>query len=292
MNELKLQAITLDSREVAQMIGKRHDHLIRDIQKYIEYLTAPNFGLNEFFLKSTYKDSIGRTLPCYEITKKGCELIAHKMTGQKGVQFTAEYINRFHEMEKGLSGQYTQQQIDEPYTYTDKYWQGKQVLTLRDIEHFTGIPHTTISYQLRHSSTFREGVDYFFLQNDMLYQYKVDNRHCNKFANSLYLVTKSGCMKLAKIFSSMKDKIPPLEQSDKIIGVELKSLKIVDYVLKDASRSADAVKEYIELLNKPLTREYVQRGKETIREHFNVLTECLNVLLAIEIEPDYQVVLY
>ena len=26
---------TLDSREVAEMVGKRHDHLIRDIKKYI-----------------------------------------------------------------------------------------------------------------------------------------------------------------------------------------------------------------------------------------------------------------
>lgn len=33
--------------------------------------------------------------------KKGCEFIAHKMTGQKGTEFTARYINRFHEMEDG-----------------------------------------------------------------------------------------------------------------------------------------------------------------------------------------------
>ena len=35
------------------------------------------------------------------VTKKGCEFIAHKMTGQKGTEFTARYINRFHEMEEG-----------------------------------------------------------------------------------------------------------------------------------------------------------------------------------------------
>ena len=35
---------TLDSREVAEMVGKRHDHLIRDIKKYIGEMSAPNFG--------------------------------------------------------------------------------------------------------------------------------------------------------------------------------------------------------------------------------------------------------
>lgn len=38
-------------------------------------------------------------MPCYLVTKKGCEFIAHKLTGVKGTEFTAKYINRFHEME-------------------------------------------------------------------------------------------------------------------------------------------------------------------------------------------------
>lgn len=38
-------------------------------------------------------------LPCYLITKEGCEFIAHKLTGVKGTEFTAKYIKRFHQME-------------------------------------------------------------------------------------------------------------------------------------------------------------------------------------------------
>lgn len=97
-----LQILTLDSREVAQMLPKRHDHLVRDIAKYSEYLIDPKIGVNEFWQEATYKDAIGRTLKCYLITKKGCEFIAHKMTGRKGALFTATYINRFHEMEELL----------------------------------------------------------------------------------------------------------------------------------------------------------------------------------------------
>lgn len=41
-------------------------------------------------------------MPCYLCTRKGCEMIANKLTGQKGVAFTALYINAFHKMEKHI----------------------------------------------------------------------------------------------------------------------------------------------------------------------------------------------
>lgn len=95
----------LDSREVAGMIKKDHGKLLKDIRRYIEYLTEAKIGFSDFFKKSEYMDSTGRVLPCYLITKKGCEFIANKLTGAKGTEFTARYINRFHEMEDFLSGQ-------------------------------------------------------------------------------------------------------------------------------------------------------------------------------------------
>ena len=101
---------TITSLEVAEMVRKRHDHLIRDIKKYIGELNAPNVGevgnFNEgkiphadFFKESSYVDEKGETRPCFNVTKKGCEFIAHKLTGVKGTKFTAGYINRFHDME-------------------------------------------------------------------------------------------------------------------------------------------------------------------------------------------------
>ena len=69
MNGIAGTVIT--SLEVAQMVDKKHCDLLRDIRKYC-------------------------------VTKKGCEFIAHKLTGQKGTEFTARYINRFHEMEQEL----------------------------------------------------------------------------------------------------------------------------------------------------------------------------------------------
>lgn len=93
----------ISSIEVAEMVDKRHTDLMRDIRRYTEQLNESNIALVEFFHESAYKDGKGETRPCYNVTKKGCEFIAHKLTGIKGTEFTAKYINRFHEMKSDLN---------------------------------------------------------------------------------------------------------------------------------------------------------------------------------------------
>ena len=93
----------IDSREVAEMVGKDHRNLMRDVRGYVEELGQLKIEPSDFFKESTYKNSQNKTMPCYQVTKKGCEFIAHKLTGIKGTEFTARYINRFHEMEEMLN---------------------------------------------------------------------------------------------------------------------------------------------------------------------------------------------
>lgn len=104
MNEFKITNIngveTVDSRQVAEAVGKEHKDLLKNIRKYSEYLTESKISLSDFFVESSYIDSTGRNLPCYNVTRKGCEMIANKITGQKGVVFTAMYVNAFHDMEE------------------------------------------------------------------------------------------------------------------------------------------------------------------------------------------------
>ena len=95
---------TISSIEVAEMVGKAHDKLLRDIRTYIEQLSLSKIGESDFFTESTYKNERGKEYPCYNVTKKGCEFIAHKLTGVKGTEFTAKYINRFHDMEDTIRG--------------------------------------------------------------------------------------------------------------------------------------------------------------------------------------------
>lgn len=95
----------VDSREVAVAVGKVHHKLMRDIRTYCEYLGESKIGLSDFFIESTYTSEQNKELPCYLITKKGCDMIANKMTGQKGVVFTAMYVNAFHDMHEHIQMQ-------------------------------------------------------------------------------------------------------------------------------------------------------------------------------------------
>ena len=92
----------IDSREVAEMVGKQHNELLKDIRRYAEQLGEGKIPQSDFFTESTYVNSQNKRMPCYQVTKKGCEFIAHKLTGVKGTEFTAKYINRFHEMEDAI----------------------------------------------------------------------------------------------------------------------------------------------------------------------------------------------
>ncbi len=98
-------AQTITSLEVAEMVEKEHKDLLRDIRRYCEQLNESKIALVEFFKESSYTDSKGEERPCYDVTKKGCEFIAHKLTGVKGTVFTAKYINRFHGMEDYIKEQ-------------------------------------------------------------------------------------------------------------------------------------------------------------------------------------------
>lgn len=113
MNALELinnEKPVLDSREVASMVGKDHPHLLRDIQGYIKVLEKnPDLdcglvaNVEDYFIKKDYQaEEGGRKYTRYDVTKKGCDMIAHKLTGEKGVLFTAAYINKFYDMEEEL----------------------------------------------------------------------------------------------------------------------------------------------------------------------------------------------
>lgn len=94
--------VYLDSRLVAELAGKGHNDLLKDLRQYNTYLQRGKIPTTDFWVEDTYKGRNGKTLPCYQISKKGCEFIQHKMTGQKGAIFTAKYINAFHDMGERL----------------------------------------------------------------------------------------------------------------------------------------------------------------------------------------------
>lgn len=91
----------VDSRFVARFFEKNHRDVLRSIHSNLE----PDSGFSADFTErnfalSSYKDSSGRSLPCYALTRDGFTALAMGFTGKKAAQFKEMYIRRFNEMEK------------------------------------------------------------------------------------------------------------------------------------------------------------------------------------------------
>ena len=113
MNELRVfnfnDAEVVDSRDVAEWTDRNHKDLLRDIRGYIEVMEKSDeisqrkIAPSDFFIESTFERR-GKHYPCYLLTKKGCDMVANKMTGEKGVLFTAAYVSAFEKMREHIQG--------------------------------------------------------------------------------------------------------------------------------------------------------------------------------------------
>lgn len=81
---------TMSSREIAELTGKRHDHVMRDIRNMLSELqiTDPKFG-------GTYLDGSGRSMPCFHLDR---ELTETLVTGYS-IPLRHKVIRRLHELE-------------------------------------------------------------------------------------------------------------------------------------------------------------------------------------------------
>ena len=98
---------TISTLEIAEMMEMNHYKILEKLEGtkdgktkgIIPILTAHDFVVSEYFIESAYKDGSGKENKCYEATRLGCDFLANKFTGEKGILFTAKYVKRFAEME-------------------------------------------------------------------------------------------------------------------------------------------------------------------------------------------------
>ena len=105
---------TITTIEIAEMLGMKHYKVLEKLEGtkdgktkgIIDILNAHDFVVDDYFIKSSYIDAKGETRPCYLVTKLGCDFLANKFTGEKGILFTAKYVKRFDEMEQTIKNPY------------------------------------------------------------------------------------------------------------------------------------------------------------------------------------------
>ena len=86
----------IDSMTVAEIFGKRHDNVIRDIRG----LDCSKEFLLLNFEEQTYIDNNAHTQVCYNMTRDGFVFLVMGYRGKKAAVFKEAYIKRFNEMEE------------------------------------------------------------------------------------------------------------------------------------------------------------------------------------------------
>ena len=107
--QIKDEQVYTTSRIVAEKFGKRHDHVVRDIEATISTINDAQVIENKDFLKieeikndyfteSSYVDSLGRTYKEYLITEDGLALLVMGFTGVDAMRVKLKFVAEFNRM--------------------------------------------------------------------------------------------------------------------------------------------------------------------------------------------------
>lgn len=99
---------TITTLEICEMLEMKHWQILRKldgtkkVNGIIKILGDNKIVVSDYFIPSTYMTEQQREMPCYKVTRLGCDFLANKFNGEKGIIFTAKYVKRFHEMEEAI----------------------------------------------------------------------------------------------------------------------------------------------------------------------------------------------
>ncbi|WP_192485176.1 MULTISPECIES: Rha family transcriptional regulator [Cysteiniphilum] len=91
MNGLMTTGQTMSSREIAELTGKRHDNILRDIEKMLNELEIAHLKF-----EGSYIDTTGRALKCYNLPKRESLIL---VSGYN-IKMRAAIIDRWQELEQ------------------------------------------------------------------------------------------------------------------------------------------------------------------------------------------------
>ncbi len=108
--------LTVSSLQVAKDFGKRHDHIVRDIETLVSMINGgvPKIGethekglksnVSDYFIETAYQHPQNKQLyKCYDMTRDGFSLLVMGFTGKKAFEWKIKYIEAFNSMESQLT---------------------------------------------------------------------------------------------------------------------------------------------------------------------------------------------
>lgn len=132
-NTVLRESLTINTRDIANFMGINHYYILKKldgiknkngttrISGIIEVLSMEKICVDKYFIESMYVDAKGESRKCYLCTRLGCDFLANKFNGKKGIIFTAKYVDMFYKMEKSLRENKYSYLIDDPIERAKKW---------------------------------------------------------------------------------------------------------------------------------------------------------------------------
>ncbi|MBJ7883342.1 Rha family transcriptional regulator [Bacillus sp. PAMC28748] len=100
---IKENIAVTDSLTIAEMFGKEHKNVLRDIETQMEYAGEEFNELN--FERNSYKDSLNRLKPKYDLTEEAFTLVVFGYNTKEAVQTKIKFIQEFKRMKEYIQKQ-------------------------------------------------------------------------------------------------------------------------------------------------------------------------------------------
>lgn len=172
--------------------GTAHRNFKNNRMRFIEGVDFYNLQGDEIRLLGIKSNYGG-----YVITETGYLMLVKSFTDDLAWTVQRELVNNYFNTRKAKIE--TQEQ---PYEFVMKYYNGEQVVTIRDIEHKTGISSMVLRWYVKKLILNKE---YFLLEGDKLNEFKSQNpKVSTKFVSSLIIINEAGFIKLAKLIKQPK----------------------------------------------------------------------------------------
>ena len=117
--------VVTDSLIVSEMFGKRHDNVMADIRKQMEYAGEEYAALN--FQEGSYLDKNNQSRPKFNLTEEAFTLVVFSYNTKEAVQTKIKFIQEFKRMKEFIQKQ--------AYTSTDN--------TIEFEKHLIGVKYAT-----------------------------------------------------------------------------------------------------------------------------------------------------
>ena len=219
------------------------------------------------------------------VTESGYPMLVKSFTDDLSWAVQRQLVNsyfKFKEIKKDKN--------PEPYIYFDKTYNGDPVLSLADVEHFTGAKRNTIMKAINCSCV--EFFDYYLLRKKDLMKFKAENPKVNKLASELYIITKDGLKSICK-FCKIKPELPSAFTTEVISCKEKKKEEYAVIIgntrmqgmIKGIKRKLTAVEVLLDSCNR---HNMSVNDVETIRQALRKVSDDLATDIAVFSYEKYQ----